>query len=116
MALNDTAKEAALDHLGTLIAQVSLHDADPGTTGINEIASAGYAKQSVTWNPAAAGNLDSSNTQEFSMTSGDVVAWVGLWDGAGTTFYGSKALAASETFSNDGTFTVNDLDINLSDV
>jgi hypothetical protein len=115
MPLNNTAKNSALTHLGTLISHVSLHSADPGAGGASELG-APVVRQSVTWNAAASANLDSSNTQVFSVGAGQVVAYVGLWSASTSgTFYGSRALAAPETFSNAGTFTVNDLDINLTD-
>lgn len=109
--LNDTGKNAALTHLGTLITHISIHSADPGTTGLNEIGT----RQAISWNAAAAGNLDSVGTQEFAITAGQTVHSVGLWSALTVgTFYGSKALPVAETFANAGTFTVNDLDINLT--
>jgi hypothetical protein len=113
MALNNTAKAAALNHLGGLITHVSIHSADPGAGGTNELA---VSRQSISWNTASAGNLDSQGTQTFSVDAGMTVSHVGLWSApTGGTFYGSRALAAPETFSNAGAFTINDLDINLSD-
>ena len=111
--LNNAAKEAALDHLGSLITHISIHNDDPGAGGTNEL---GVSRESISWNAASGGNLDSVGTQEFSVTSGTTIHSVGLWSAAsGGDFYGSKALASPETFSNDGTFTVNDIDININD-
>lgn len=111
--LNETAINSALDHVGTLITHITLHDADPGTTGLNELA--GVTRQAITWDAAAAGNLNSSGTQQFSVGASDTVHSVGFWSASTAgTFYGSKALAAAETFANAGTFTVNDLDINIT--
>ena len=110
--LNDTAKNSALDHVGTLITHLSIHDVDPGAEGTNgEIGT----RQAVSWNSASSGNLDSVGTQEFAITSGQTVHSVGFWSAeSGGTYYGAKALPEPESFSNDGTFTVNDLDINLT--
>lgn len=108
--LNSAGINSALDHVGTLITHISIHSAAPATGG-NEIGT----RQAITWNAAAAGNLNSVGTQQFAVTAGQTVAAVGFWNAlsAGTQ-YGSKTLAAAETFSNNGTFTVNDLDINLT--
>ena len=107
--LNETAKNNMLDHLGTLITHISIHSADPGATGLNEVA---VTRQTISWNSATGSNLDSVGTQEFSVDADTTVHSVGLWSAvSGGTFYGSRALPAPETFSNAGTFTVNDLDI-----
>jgi hypothetical protein len=112
MALNNTAKAAALNHLATLITHVSVHSSDPGAGGANQIST----RQSVAWNTATGTNLDSNGTQVFDITAGQTVSHVGLWSASTSgTFYGAKALPAPETFSNAGTFTINDLDINLND-
>lgn len=111
MALNANGTEAALNHVASLISHVSIHSADPGATGLNEIGT----RQTVSWNPAAGTNLDNAGTVEFAVTSGQTIHSVGLWSAAtGGTFYGFKALPAPESFGNDGTFTINDLDINIT--
>lgn len=113
MALNNTAKAAALNHLGTLITHVSIHDQAPGAEGTTGQVG---GRQSVTWNTATGGNLDNQGTIVFSVDAGATVHSVGLWSAAtGGTFYGSKALPSPEVFGNAGNFTINDLDINLND-
>jgi hypothetical protein len=113
MSLNNTAKAAALNHLRTLITHVSIHSADPGAAGTaNQVGT----RQAVTWNNATTGNLDNVGTIQFSVTAGTTVHSVGLWSAAsGGTFYGARVLPSPEVFGNNGTFTINDLDVNLND-
>lgn len=117
MALTNDAKNPMLDELGTLAVFVSLHTADPGLTGANEVTggSPAYARVAITWNAASGGNLDSSNAPVLNVPAGTTVAFVGLWDlVAGTTFYGGGALSAPETFGGQGTYTLTDVDVTLT--
>lgn len=71
-----------------------------------EIASAGYARQAVTWTAASAGLVRPTTDEVFSMTTGDVVAgWRGYSALTAGTDYGGAALT-SVTFSNNGTYTL----------
>ena len=66
------------------ITHVSLHSGFPGTTGANEISggSPAYARQSITWNNAAARNLDSSNTPALDVPASTEVQYIGFWSAA----------------------------------
>lgn len=109
MALTAAAHEAMLDHLASLVDNVSAHTAAPNASGSNEVTGGSYARQAITFNSAATENLDSSNTPVIPIPGGTTVTHVGLWDAA--TFLGSIALGSPETFASDGTLTVADLDI-----
>jgi hypothetical protein len=69
--------------------QVSLHTAW-STTGSNEVTGGGYARQSITWNAASAGALDSSNAPSFSVPAATTVRFIGFWETAASpdTFEG----------------------------
>lgn len=109
--LNNAAINSALNHVGGLISHISIHSADPGSTGASEIGT----RQAISWSSASNGNLNSVGTQDFAVTSGQTIHSVGFWSAStGGSFYGSKALSSPETYANAGTFTVNDLDINLA--
>ena len=115
MPLNNTAKNAMLDHLASLVSHVSLHTADPGGTGANEASggSPAYARQSITWNAAAAGALDSSNQPVFDVPAG-TYTHVGFWSAStGGTNYGDADIA-DETFAGQGTYTVTDADVTIT--
>lgn len=113
MALTEAAKNAMLNELGTLAVQVSLHTADPGTTGANECSggSPAYARQSISWSPAAGGNLDSANTPVFDVLG--PATHGGLWSADGTVFHGGGPLSNPKTDDGQGTYTLQDADVGL---
>lgn len=114
MPLNDTSKNLMLNELASAAVYVSLHTGDPGATGLLEVTGGSYARQSITWNAAAAGNLDSSNQPVFNVPASTTVTHVGLWSAITLgTFYGSFDVA-DETFNNAGTYTLTDADIILT--
>lgn len=116
MALNDNAKNVMLDALAGVAVFVSLHTADPGATGTNEVTggSPAYARKSITWNAAAAGALDDSNAPVFDVPAGTTITHVGLWSASTAgTFYGSFDIT-DEVFGAQGTYTLSDADVTLS--
>jgi hypothetical protein len=116
MALTNAAKNVMLDALAGVVGYVSLHTADPSTTGANEVTggSPAYARKAVTWNSAATGNLDNNANPVFDVPAGVTVTHFGLWSAVTAgTFYGGNTLSASETFTNQGTYTFTDLDVTL---
>lgn len=117
MALNDTAKNLMLDALAAAAGYVSLHNADPGASGANELSggSPAYARKAVTWASAASGSVAASNQPVLDVAAGATVAYGGLWSAAsGGVFYGSGAVV-SETFGAQGTYTLTSISITASD-
>lgn len=117
MPLTNAAKHVMLDALGAVAVYVSLHTADPSTSGTGEVTggSPAYARKAITWNAAASGNLDSSNTPVFDVPGSTTISHMGYWSAAsGGTFYGGNALSASETFAAQGTYTLTDADVSLT--
>ena len=105
-----------LDALGAVAVFASLHDGAPGDNGANEISggSPAYIRKAITWNGAAAGSMDSSNTPEIPVPAGTTVAYVGFWSAeSGGTFYGF-ADVDDEAYVNQGTYTVTDADLDLN--
>lgn len=108
------AANAGGNTLTTLTPQlISLHTTDPGSTGAGEITgaaatAAGYAKKTVTWNPATGGVGDDVATItgapiQFDVPAGDI-KFYGVWQG-GTYLYG-KALNPQVNLSVAGKVTV----------
>lgn len=96
----------------------SLHSADAGATGDNELSggSPAYARKAITWGSAASGTRSSTNSQVFDVPAGSTVAEVGYWSApSGGTFYGSRAVT-SESYTGQGTYTVAVGDIDESAV
>ena len=113
MALSVDARNSMLDHLGTLATLASLHSADPGANGANEVIGGAYTREAITWNPAAAGNLDNNANPVFDVPAGTTVTHFGLWT-AGGIWLGGGALSAAETFAGAGTYTLDDCDVDLN--
>jgi hypothetical protein len=73
---------------------LSLHTADPGTTGANEVTGGSYARQPITYGAAASGSKASSGShasQAFpGMPSESGNLWTGVWTAAtsGTFLWG----------------------------
>lgn len=111
----DAGKNVMLSGFSAVAAYASLHNGDPGTSGVSEISGGSYARKAITWNTPASGNLDSSNQPVFDVPSGNTVMYVGYWSAlSGGTFYGSKAVV-NESFGADGQYTLDDADISLSE-
>lgn len=116
MPYSTLGKNAILDYLGTVAVFASLHSDDPGDAGANEIAggSPAYARIAITWNPAAAGILDSSNQPVFDVPAATTVSWAGFWsEVTGGIFYGAGNVT-DEVFASQGTYTLLDADLDLN--
>lgn len=114
MALQDVLLNAGLAGMADIIVEVSLHSADPGTSGTDEIAGGSYERQPATWSAPANASVAVDGILTFEVPGGGtVVSWVGLWDAAGV-FLGGIELNASETFEGDGQFAVTSLTINAA--
>lgn len=88
---------------------VSLHTADPGTGGTSEVTggSPAYARKAITWSAAASGSKASSNQPVFDVPASTTITHVGYYSAATAgTFYGSRALDASQTYATQGTYTL----------
>lgn len=115
--LSDAAKAIMLNALGAQATYASLHTADPGTTGTNEVTGGTYARQPIDWNDAAAtpGDLDNNTNPTFQVPGGTTVTHFALWSAVTAgTYLGSGALSASETFGGPGQYTLTDADVTLT--
>lgn len=107
----DDVKNAMLDLIdetdGTVKAtHISLHTADPGTDGSNEVTGGSYARVAVTWGAAASGVKSNTNSLAFNVPAGTTVTHVGAWSASTSgTFRGGGALGASQAFATAGTYT-----------
>ncbi|GII63548.1 hypothetical protein Skr01_36330 [Sphaerisporangium krabiense] len=116
MALSPAGKNIALDALGAAADFVSLHTADPGTTGASEVTGGSYARQAKAWNPASGGNLDDSNAPTFNIPALTTITHFGLWtEATGGTFLGAGPLSSSESYgAAGGTYQLADVDVSLT--
>lgn len=92
------------------ITHISLHTADPGTTGTNEVSggSPAYARLPVTWADAdGSANVSATNTPlSFDVPGSTSVSYIGFWTAlTGGTFAGSDSFT-EETFASQGILDV----------
>lgn len=105
--LSTAGRNLMLDS-GFAPAYASLHSADAGSGGANELAGGtpAYARQPITWGSADAGVRSVPDEVVFDVPPGSTVAEVGYWsDPTGGTFYGSRAVP-EESYTGQGTYTI----------
>jgi hypothetical protein len=114
MPYTPAAKNLMLNALAGQAVFVSLHTADPGTTGASEVVGGSYARKSITWNAAAAGSLDSSVVPVFDVPAGTTITHVGFSTAVTAGAFLGSALVTSETFASAGTYSLTDADLDLN--
>lgn len=103
----ESERHVMLDAAVADASYLSLHSADPGTDGSNELSggSPAYARQQGTFGAASGGQRLLSSDLTFDVPA-STVAWVGLWTAAsGGTFRG-KHQVTSEVFAAQGNYVV----------
>lgn len=113
MALHVALLNTMLDAAAERATTASLHTADPGSDGSSEVSGGSYARQTVTWSAASGGTLTNASSVEFDVPGGVTVTHVGLWDSAGTTFYGGIELSTPETYGAAGIYELTTLSLTL---
>jgi hypothetical protein len=93
----------------TTTAYVSLHIADPGTTGANEVSGGAYARQGpIAFANAGAEPTVASNSAILTFPAATApwgtIGWFGIWTAAtGGTFQGSGALTQAKPINTGDT-------------
>lgn len=112
MSYTDEVIDAMLDLTdetdgAVAITHISLHTADPGTTGASEVSGGSYARQAVTWGAASGGTKASTAALAFNVPAGATITHVGGWTASTAgTFRGGGELGASQAFASAGTYTI----------
>jgi hypothetical protein len=107
MALSNAGKDALLEGLAAAASHISLHTADPSTTGANELTGGTYARQSIPWGSASAGTLSNDDAIVFDVAADRTITHIGYWSAdTDGTFYGGRELDESQTFATAGTYTM----------
>jgi hypothetical protein len=106
MAFSVSAENAAVGAIATAATWISLHSADPGTTGASEITGGAYARKQTTWG-AVSNSAVTGSAVTSDVPAGTTITHWGLWTAlsAGTFHYGG-ALPAPETFGSNGTYSL----------
>lgn len=106
IAVNATKETVALAYTG-IGAYVSLHTADPGTTGANEATggSPAYARKQTTWTGGASDGVVSGSQVTIDVPAG-TYTYAGLWTAStGGTFI-DKVAITSTTLGGQGQILV----------
>lgn len=102
VAATDEFKKAVADYVGSLGYTISLHSADPGTNGANELGGGGYAQKNTAWSLAAIQGDGSAKitgtTQRFDVAANAQVLWFGVRNGS--TFLYGRQLTPGVTVNN----------------
>lgn len=101
MAFTSASKDAAVNALTALGNWISLHSADPGTTGASEVS--GTTRQQTTWGASSSGTASGTQVTFSSVPAGGYTHY-GVWTAAtGGTFRWGFSLAPGVTLSDVGT-------------
>ncbi|MBG3877242.1 hypothetical protein FVW20_09490 [Desulfovibrio oxamicus] len=98
---------------------LSLHSADPGDTGANELSggSPAYARKAVTLGAAADGVRSVASLPTFDVPAGAVVSHWSLWNGStwawGGPFLDDEGLPTTEPYNNQGFYTPKEVTLPL---
>lgn len=104
MGFTTATRDEFLNDLDALATHVSLHTADPGSTGASEVSGGSYTRQAVTW-AAASGGSKTAGAMTFQIPAGTTITHFGLWSAAsGGTFVGGGALDAAQSYPTGGTY------------
>lgn len=100
-----TAENAATNAVTALAAFISLHTADPGTTGASE--ASGSTRQALTWGAAASGSAAITNSPAVPIAASTTVGYFGTWSAvtAGAYEVGGALSSSITTGSSAGTVT-----------
>lgn len=101
MSFTTASKNTAVDALTALGDYISLHSADPGTTGASEVG--GVTRQATTWGPSSSGTANGTQVTFASVPAGTYTHY-GVWTAStGGTFRWGFALSPGVTLSDVGT-------------
>ena len=107
MAIGTTQGNAIIDAMLGGGGYISLHSADPGSTGANELAASNhYARQQADWDEASGKATANSDAELFSASGGDwatathFAVWSAVTSG---TFHFGGALSVSKTIADGET-------------
>jgi hypothetical protein len=105
MPFTNDGKAIMLNAMRNATTEISLHTADPGTTGASEYAGAGYARVAAVaadWDAPAAGVVTLNADKPFTGVALDPVSHFGVW--AGATFVASATITGDTSFNAAGEF------------
>ncbi len=102
MSNSVTARNALADAIAAGATWISVHTADPGTTGASEVVGAPYARKQTVWGAASGGDRLGSQVL-VDVPAGGPYTHFGAWSSvSGGTFWSGNTLTPAETFAGAG--------------
>lgn len=102
MSLSVAARNLLADAIAAGGTWISVHTADPGTTGTGEIVGGPYARKQTVWGVASGGDRIGSQVL-VDVGAGGPYTHFGIWSAVSAgTFIGGGALAPAESFAGTG--------------
>lgn len=114
MALTVLGQNKAADGVAAAFPFVALYNGDPEGAGV-EISGGtpAYARKSVTYPAASAGQVAATNVPiTFDVPASTVTHWAAMSASTAGTMGAAGAFAASEVFAAQGTYNINTLTLN----
>lgn len=108
MPIQNSLINIGVDAMVDDILQVSLHSAEPGSTGANEVTGSNYERQVPTWGAASGGLATTTEAMTFMVGAGNEVTHYGTW-GTGGVFHGGKPVTVEGNFVGDGEYRLNSI-------
>lgn len=106
MGYTVAAENAAIGAIAGAATFISLHTADPTTTGGSEVTGGTYARVATTWGTVSNGSYTGSQVT-INVPAGTTIAFWGIWSaGTAGTFYYGGTLPASESYGSAGTYAL----------
>jgi hypothetical protein len=93
---------------------VSLHTADPGTTGASEVSGGGYARIQFSVGTPSAGSVANTGTMTFTTAGATAVTHIGTYDAVTAGNYEIGAALASSVTATTITFAVGAISFSAS--
>ena len=87
---------------------VSLHTADPTTTGGSEVTGGTYARVAVTWNSPSSGSVTNSGALSINLPASTTASYFGVWSAStsGTYYIGGALSPSITTGASAGVVTI----------
>jgi hypothetical protein len=103
MSFTTASKDVAVNSLTAIGTWVSLHSADPGTTGASEVTASGTTRQQTTFGSSSNGTASGTQVTFNGVPSGSYTHY-GIWTAqTGGTFRYGFSLSPGVTLSSAGT-------------
>lgn len=99
-----SAEVRAISYTGPAVLYMSLHTADPGSSGASELSGGSYTRQQVSFSAPSGGTASNAATLSFTGLPAATITHASLWDALTSgNFRQSGALAAPQTVSAGNT-------------